>query len=580
VSALLPYFALVKRELVRDLRRVRPFLVLVIILCIAFTVVLTNYPPSVMSPNQIAEYSSIMFGGMSAVLFLACLLILPAFASTTIVLEREQDTFDLLSLTLTRPTMLLLAKVTSSLGYFGLLIIAMLPLLGVSYFLVGIDVRTVALVAVHLLVVSLTCVCAGVMSSTLARSTQRAVSLGFASAFMLLIGYVIPFGILSAFVEFQGWQWIASATRGVLVFLLSLSPVNLSGAFMIGIGGRYSIVNMIVGQGVFCVLALLLARRMILRASAERSFTTVPIPMPMLAPPPLPESERGSPTPGEDWLPAWPPVPDNVNPVYARERLHVRLTQQLTPLRMIGGLLIVIPVMIIMAMAMSGMDPRPSEAKGIVTTWMIGLALLSSAAGVSSSATAWSREFERDTADLLRSSRLTPSQLVTGKVRAACASTALPLGIAVVASLPIIPLIFFSPAAILQFVVGVISLVVVTVECVAVGTVMSMFSRRSAACLVYASGGMAAILGAPFVVFTIERFLFFLLGFNFFDGEPLRYWFLSPIVSYARCIGWSNIDPIWTYGTWFLAMLFHLGVAYSLVRVATLAFSRWHMQER
>ena len=199
MNALQPFLALVKRELIRDLRRPRPFAVFTGIAIISMVVVYSSYPELHVTPMELSRRSMMIFGGLATTLYCVAIFVLPGYAATAIVVEREQDTFDLLLLTLTRPSAVILAKCVSALGYFVLIILAMLPFLGAAFFLVGIDTRNLVLVTINLSVTATTCVCAGIVSSTLVQNTPRAVSLAYMWAFVMLVGYLIPFGVAAAF---------------------------------------------------------------------------------------------------------------------------------------------------------------------------------------------------------------------------------------------------------------------------------------------------------------------------------------------------------------------------------------------
>src|SRR5690349_9807397 len=137
--AWLPLWGLIKRELIRDLRKMRPVIFMSAVLSMAIWMVMANYPGGHQSTIWIGQQSMVMYSAITTVLFFAAIVLLPGYAATAIVVERETDTYDLLSLTLTRPTFIVLGKLISSLAYFLLILVAVLPCIGTTMFLVGID---------------------------------------------------------------------------------------------------------------------------------------------------------------------------------------------------------------------------------------------------------------------------------------------------------------------------------------------------------------------------------------------------------------------------------------------------------
>ena len=99
----LPFWGLLKRELIRDLRRPRPIILLGGVLAVATFVIMVGYPGEKVSPMQMRMQSMMMLGGLTATLMFSAIFLLPGYAATAIVSERESDTYDLLALTLTRP---------------------------------------------------------------------------------------------------------------------------------------------------------------------------------------------------------------------------------------------------------------------------------------------------------------------------------------------------------------------------------------------------------------------------------------------------------------------------------------------
>ncbi|MFC1734821.1 ABC transporter permease [Candidatus Hydrogenedentota bacterium] len=163
-----PSAALVRREMLRNIRSPRTFLYLAIYvgLCIVVAVEMWPEAPSFAQTASMAEK---MIWGIAGALFACCLLLVPGLASRSIVLEKEQGTYDLLCLTLIRPYGLLVGKILNTVGLFIMFIIASLPMFAVAYFVVGMDWVQLTTIVATVTLTSVSCAAAGVVSSAYCR---------------------------------------------------------------------------------------------------------------------------------------------------------------------------------------------------------------------------------------------------------------------------------------------------------------------------------------------------------------------------------------------------------------------------
>lgn len=579
--ALIPFWGLLKRELIRDLRRPRPMLLLAGVLAVAALVVAQNYPDALMPPTFMALRSTVIFGGLTATLFVAAIVLLPGYAATSIVVERESDTFDLLLLTLTRPTAIVLGKLTSALGFFVLIELAMLPFISATMFLVGTDARFVGLAAAYLAIVAVTCCSMGIMASALARNTPRAVSLSYVCAFIALGGYLIPFGFLFVLAEVFKIAILRPLAEPVMLFLMSFSPLGVYRNFIFAFAGGgafsgvWSLVRIVLGQGVFSVLSLLVARRGLRRKYEERSFTSV------APPPPLPGAIVETRPAFRDAraLPPWPPVRDGANPLLARELLQVRLMQRMTPLRFLLIAVAVIPTMLIVGYVTSepSVRVRSNDAHLVVHTWMVGLAIMMAFVAPGSCAALWSREYERETIDLLRMSLLTPAQMTYGKIVAALRACVYPLMLALIATLPLLQFPFMSPHAAIQFVAGSITIAVTTIECVAVATFMGLLGRRTSSSILYGIAGSMTAICSPFLVTAAIEIL---TAFRADDWLLWPWLNLSPITAYTSRLGPNERIGADDFVAWSICMAAQLAFAIVVTFASVRLVARRHLQDR
>jgi len=568
----------VKRELIRDLRRPRPMILLWGVLLVATFVVVVNYPSAQISTSEMRMHSSMILGGLSGTLLAAAIFLLPGYAATAIVAERESDTYDLLSLTLTRPSVIVLGKFASSLGYFLLIELAMLPFIATTMFIVGIDTSAVALSALYLGIVAMTCASMGIMSSTVVRSTPRAVTIAYLSAFIALAGYMVPFGLLLVLVETLELRDLRPLALSIFQFFASLSPFGSLRLAVTGLGATttFPLLKLVLGQGAFSVLALLVARRMLTRPNEERGFTSYS------APPPLPATTNER-TPlrrieGRA-LRAWPPVRDGANPMLARELLQTRISQRMTPLRFLLVLVCVVPIMLMLAFTLSETSPqvRERDAHIVVHAWVVGIMILMAFAAPGASASAWSREYERETMDLLRTTLLTPRQLILGKVVAAWRACLFPLILASIASLPLIGYPFRSGQAAIHFVAGLATIGVTTIMCVSVSTLMGLLSRRISACILYGYAGSMAMLCSPFLV---NAWIALVTYFSAPEGIYAPWWHLSPITTYSYELQPGNPIKLSNLVVWGVCMIAHLAYAGAVVWASVKLLAARHLQDR
>jgi ABC-type transport system involved in multi-copper enzyme maturation permease subunit len=136
-----------------------------------------------------AAFQTLLF----AMLVLVCFIV-PGLAAGGVAGERERQTLVPLQVTLLRPRSILFGKLAASLVFVAFLVVAALPLIGVSFLLGGVEpgevVRGVAMVlAVATMLASLALTC-----STLMRRVQGATVVAYAVVALLVGGTFVGFG--------------------------------------------------------------------------------------------------------------------------------------------------------------------------------------------------------------------------------------------------------------------------------------------------------------------------------------------------------------------------------------------------
>jgi uncharacterized membrane protein len=152
-----PPGALVRRELLASLRRPRTFLYLFAFTGLSLAYIMWAYPTGHIPVSQAATFSRQLFLKLQGLLYASCFLFIPGLAGSSIASERENDTFDLLSLSLIGPAGIFLSKLLNAAGLYLFMLFAIFPVLGTAFFLTGVDwvelcfsLITMALVALGL----------------------------------------------------------------------------------------------------------------------------------------------------------------------------------------------------------------------------------------------------------------------------------------------------------------------------------------------------------------------------------------------------------------------------------------------
>jgi len=223
MSVWFPFLALIRRELLETLRRRRAFLFLALVCGLSLLAVLVAWPDDTTRMYAGGLAAESLMKALLFALMLTGLLVVPGLAGSAIVSEKVNDSYDQLHLTLIRPSGVLFAKLANVLGVYVLLAIAILPLGGVLFFLVGIEWQDCLYSAALVFSIVLSCAAGGLMCSAL---SQRAIPAIVASYTTMIACTGLPSVIFAACMEslfeHTGIEWF-----GFLDSLLAgLSWVN------------------------------------------------------------------------------------------------------------------------------------------------------------------------------------------------------------------------------------------------------------------------------------------------------------------------------------------------------------------
>lgn len=400
-----PFTSVVRHELVRKLRAVRPFLLVVAAVSISSIIIVSAWPYETRHYFDMGREASLVILVSSFVTWcFAAMLVLPVYGGVSVVLERQQETFDQVFLTLITPAGIVVGKLLNTLGMYLLIMVAMAPLVATSYFLLGLDVSAFLVSVLIILSVAYSIASVSILCSVLSRSVLRALirSFFFAAA---AVGGAFFFGVYMVLVftwilQLDPSTYFRSPEKYIFVFVpFSAAVAHTLEPEMIpvSIWGWTIVVQLLIGT-----LCLVVSANVV-RRIALLPLQTVQTPLwkRVLGP----RAPKGKPA---------PPISDRINPIYAREvnwegfaRTRQRRRTFFLVLLLGGGLL---------ATLLIGGERYGNELMGYL--WC-GMLLVSVAvAAPMATANSVTREYELGNLDMLRMTVLRPHHIILGKTLA------------------------------------------------------------------------------------------------------------------------------------------------------------------
>lgn len=149
--------------------------------------------------TQSARLGRSLFETLLFFMLLLVCFIVPGLTADAITGERERQTLVPLQVSLLGPRSILLGKLLSSLAFVTLLVLATLPLLGVSFVLGGVSLGQMARGVAVVLATGLVVACLALACSSLTRRTQAAMVLAYAATLFLVLGTVMIYGAQMVF---------------------------------------------------------------------------------------------------------------------------------------------------------------------------------------------------------------------------------------------------------------------------------------------------------------------------------------------------------------------------------------------
>jgi ABC-type transport system involved in multi-copper enzyme maturation permease subunit len=269
----LPMLAVIKRELVANLRTRRSLVFLGLFLCINLFPLgpLVDY-------DQRLPYALFRiyhhFAVSGAVLFMVIGVVLsPILAAESVTRERDRDTLDLLKLTPIRPSGVILAKLISATAFYLILLIASLPLMALYLPLAGLNGTQLGFALALLVATLLSCGMVGTAAAALFRKRSSISSTSLLGIAMAMGG---PFIICLAgigLIHWLGWIEYHVHEEYFRIFLTCLGvccPLSMLVTVLKGIAIPNAVAITFLYQGAVAYIAFRLARRGLFGAAQRK----------------------------------------------------------------------------------------------------------------------------------------------------------------------------------------------------------------------------------------------------------------------------------------------------------------------
>jgi hypothetical protein len=545
-----PTTALLKRELLTTLRSRRSYMLLVVTTSLIFVIVgIFLYDLGDGRGFGGVATGNYVLGAISVGLYIAMLLCIPPMAASTIVSERTMGNYDLLMTSLIRPTGILFGKMAHIVGVYMLLVVAVLPLVGVCYFFVGVEWPQLLMVALALLVAAVALCSFGLYLSAVLQSTRSAV-LGayvltalFQGMALLFILYTLEFLNITQSEIYFGYinppEWVFPLFLPAMAIVTALDPAGANTTIF-----GYNMLIQCVWILVFTGLAAARLRRpwepATTGATRDRLRGILRLRQP--------EHNR-----------SLPPVPLHKNAMHWKELRSTTLghgkARVILWLVFFAGCL---------ALNLKYSDFRnPDHEVGYVVLIMQHLVMLFLAPAAI--ATAFAKEYERQNVDMLRVTLLSPFDIAWGKYRAAL-SMLLTLYSAALAALIVAAQFIWVPWHI--FIYFVQEAILITFALSLGGAVGARFRRTGAALTgVYLTG---------FVLLAVVPWISFMLFGSMLRGNDMPPMVVAGLYPPMLLFPWEPGERQAAIGYWaiFFVSLYSLGLFYIYWRAAVRNLAR------
>ncbi len=194
-----PWLALVRRDLLRNLRTGRAFLVLCVFVGAGLVSLVITLPSDLDVLGVVALRSALIFQGLMAVFLGLGWVLLPGISALSVSDEFESNTYESLWLTLISAPGLFFGKMITSIGLYALISVAALPLLVVPVMYLRVDVWVFLLGTAAILLNALFCTVVGMQAGMIFRRNNRALLAAYAGLVLVpLVGALLSVIVLPA----------------------------------------------------------------------------------------------------------------------------------------------------------------------------------------------------------------------------------------------------------------------------------------------------------------------------------------------------------------------------------------------
>jgi ABC-type transport system involved in multi-copper enzyme maturation permease subunit len=560
----LPSRALVKRELLSNLRRVPSFLCLLLFVGFCTFVVVSIWPTQGLNITLVGTLSRRLIVFVSYAMLFAAAIFVPALAAGAIVTEKEQRTFDLLNLTLISPGGIVMGKLLNTVGFYLLLVAAVMPVLGVIFFLVGVDWVVLVQSFCIIFATSVSCAVVGILSSAFFKRTFVAIAFAYLGMLFLMGGLVLPFLLIALVLgpDFVGRvieKW-STVTSPLMTLAQSVTGMSLS---------WWDFALAMVYQVVFITICARLTLQILRRPQEPiKVETRKPIDDPLV----LEARRKTFPFYLIDPLRRKKQIDDQQNPMMVRELRWGLMNRGTILVRVCYSMFI---LYFIMGSAMMYLE-RSYET---IFPWLIIQMVLTVALIPALVGNLFTKEYELGNIDMLRMTLLQPRQIVLGKAVAGAVSVAPALIAAILAGLPALFLKLSSREWSL-ILTGYTTLFVCALVALALTVFASLLTRRTSTSLVLSYVFNAFVFVGLFAIciFVAEM----LIGWRGTSQElGAAFAFTSPIGAFiygvveTRWRGSSSHTVYWASNVVMFTLL-----SAGLILLSVLGFERFRMRDR
>ena len=565
---MLPSMAIIRRDLLRAARQKRTFVWVVVLVGLTSLFVVTFWPEQASYYYRGSRVSQdIVFPSVMTWMFAVMLLVTP-YAATTIVLERQRETLDLVRTTRIRPLGFVFAQLFSVLALQLVLILTTLPVVASVYFLVGLELRNLIVAVGMVLIVMVSCAVAGLYASSKSQSVLSALVRAYLYVFTVMGGPVIVGALI---LEVFNLHRIGAGVENVFAVA---SPAFAGIASAVGEVEIASVIASAVIQGAVIVLGLMLTYWNVRRPEREaRSLWEAVLSR-------LRRPFGRAPGPGAPATRRQRPIGDYANPVYVKDtrfvgRGHRSLLFGLNLLLFAVAALIGVPAFFI---ALGGSQGNREEA---LVVWVVFMWFALGTLAPLMTATSIANEDELGNLDMLRVTRLRAREVVLGKFLAGCRLLFPALLILAALSLVLAPL-DFNPRVEGGLRTGFVSACLAGLMGLSMGMLASSFARTSIRAVIWAFFLTAWMLILMFLAGMFSCVMLQQLHLAPGRNHPVSetayetVMFLSPPLAWIR--NWDDHGPKPTLVTpyWLVNTAFHVLFNGVLVGVASRKMtSRW-----